>query len=252
MFKFIRVAILLSVLLVVAVGRLDDASQDWSKPIYVGLYPINADGDPKVDRYIAALDAKDFKPLEGYFKDQASRYNAQAYVYYFLGDRVEALPPKVPRDSGVWQAMAWSLKFRYYAYKHRPSSAVKPNLTLFLQYHSPNRRLLSETSTALQNGRIGVVNLFADPSQNQSNNVVIAHESLHAFGASDKYDLATGMPLYPDGYADASSGYPQQKAELMAMHKAISPTRFEMARRLDETIVGKRTAAEIGWTDQKP
>ena len=35
---------------------------------------------------------------------------------------------------------------------------------------------------------------------------------LHGFGATDKYDLATGQPLYPKGYAEPALKplYPQR------------------------------------------
>ena len=44
MWKKIRVAILLCILLVVAVNAWRDQNQDWSKPIVVLLHPVNADG----------------------------------------------------------------------------------------------------------------------------------------------------------------------------------------------------------------
>lgn len=56
-------------------------------------------------------------------------------------------------------------------------------------------------STALEKGRIGSVNLFATRGQALQNQVVIIHELLHGFGAKDKYDLKTGQPIYPLGYA---------------------------------------------------
>ena len=43
-------------------------------------------------------------------------------------------------------------------------------------------------STGLQKGMLGVVNAFASADQEGSNAVVIAHELLHTFGATDKYD----------------------------------------------------------------
>ena len=52
-------------------------------------------------------------------------------------------------------------------------------------------------SHGLQKGLVGVVHAFADDTMTGSNAVVIAHELLHTVGASDKYDLTTGAPLYP-------------------------------------------------------
>lgn len=109
--------------------------------------------------------------------------------------------------------------------------------------------MLVHQSTALENGRIGVVNLFADEKKHHSNMVVLAHESLHGFGATDKYDLRTGHAIFPEGYANATQNplYPQQKAELMAMHIMQTPNTHKMARTLDKTVIGDKTAREIGW-----
>lgn len=253
MFKNIRILILLSILLIVAVNSFYDKNQDWKQPIYIGLYPINADGSAVVDQYIATLTQEDFKQIDDYIAKQSANFNRPAYMYYRLGEKVDIKPPEVPRNGGIMDAIVWSLKFRYYAYKHRPESNVKPSLTLFLQYHSPDKKIIMDTSTALQNGRIGVVNLFATKDKAQTNNVVIAHESLHGFGATDKYDLSNGMPIYPYGYANPTQNptYPQAQAELMAMHKATSSTQFEMARSLNETVIGEMTATEIGWIELK-
>jgi hypothetical protein len=57
------------------------------------------------------------------------------------------------------------------------------------------------------------VNLFATKTQASQNQVVIVHELLHGFGAQDKYDLKTGQPLYPLGYAQPEKVplYPQSE-----------------------------------------
>ena len=78
---------------------------------------------------------------------------------------------------------------------------------------------------------------------------MLAHELLHAFGASDKYDLATGQPIYPAGYAYPNQQplFPQAKAELMAGHIPTSQTQSKMPESIDETLVNEITAIEIGW-----
>lgn len=249
MFKNLRILILLAILLIVAMNAYRDKNHDWRQPVYVAIYPINVDNSPQTAQYIASLSDKDFKHIENHLNTQSKKYHQNAHFYYRFGQEVKAMPPPVPRNGGVLEAMIWSLKFRYYAYKHAHDVGVPTNLRLFLQYHSPDKKVLTETSTALQNGRIGVVNLFASADKTANNHVVIAHETLHAFGASDKYDLATGQPIYPHGYGDPAQNprYPQTHAELMAVHKAISPNQNQMARVLDETVIGEMTAHEIGW-----
>lgn len=250
MFKKLRILLLLLVLLVVAVDVYRDKNQDWDKPIYVAVYPINPHHSPAVDDYIHALRAEDFKEIETYLHAQSLNYGKNVKVYFRLGDVVKTLPPAVPQSGSVMDAIIWSLKFRYYAYKHVSDVGVPSDLRLFLQYYDPKEHeKLTHTSTALQNGRIGVVNLFASGDKTANNNVVIAHESLHAFGASDKYDLATGQPIFPIGYASPTQSplYPQKYAELMAVHIPTSENKFVMARELKQTVIGELTAKEIGW-----
>ena len=253
MFKNIRILILLVILLIVAVGVYRDKNQDWRQPIYVALYPVNVDNSPQVTQYIATLSDNDFKEIESYLNAESKKYGQDVHFYYRLGNTVTQPPPEVPRNGGFISAIIWSLKFRYYAYQNAHDIGVPTGLRLFLQYHSGDKKVLTETSTALENGRIGVVNLFGKSDKTINNNVVIAHESLHAFGASDKYDLMTGTPIYPHGYANPTQNprYPQKQAELMAVHKATSPTTHQMARTLNETVIGELTAVEIGWVKPK-
>jgi uncharacterized protein YbjT (DUF2867 family) len=96
-----------------------------------------------------------------------------------------------------------------------------------------------------------VVNAFASPQQAGSNKVIIAHELLHTLGASDKYDPATGQPLYPDGYAEpeADPRLPQKLAELMGGRIPFSATDSQIPRSLDEVIIGTVTGQEIRWRE---
>ena len=249
MFKQIRVLALLVLLLLAALGAYRDKSHDWKKPVYVALYPINVDNAPQVDAYIKTLTDKDFGEIETYLNAESKKHQKDAHFYYRLGNTVNALPPDVPRNGSIFDAIFWSLKFRYYAYKHGGDVGIPTNLKLFLKFHSADKPVLTEVSTALQNGRIGVVNLYGVKDKNRNNNVVIAHETLHAFGATDKYNLSNGIPHHPSGYANPHKQplYPQTQAELMAVHIPITEQRFEMARTLDKTIIGEMTASEIGW-----
>lgn len=248
MFKNIRILILLSILLVVAIGVYQDKNQDWQKPVYVILHPINADNSPDTQRYIDNLSPDDFKQIDQYMTAQSARYGKPVRMYYKLGSTIKALPPAVPKNGSVLDIMMWSLKFRYYAYKYAKSD-IPPSLTLFLQYYDANKNTrLTHMSTALENGRIGVANLFASDKKGENNNVVIAHESLHGFGATDKYDLSTGLAISPIGYPNPNQiNYPQKQAELMAMHIMTSPNEFVMARKINDTLVNEITAREIGW-----
>jgi hypothetical protein len=104
-------------------------------------------------------------------------------------------------------------------------------------------------SLGLQKGLVGVVHAFADRSMRGENSIVIAHETMHTVGATDKYDPASGLPVYPEGYADPTREprFPQEKAEIMAGRRAVSASDDDMPGDLREEVVGRKTAVEIGW-----
>jgi len=81
------------------------------------------------------------------------------------------------------------------------------------------------------------------------NQVVIAHELLHTFGATDKYHPVTNQPLFPDGYAEpkANPPLPQSKAEIMAGRIPVGQTHAEIPRGLEDTVIGAKSAREISW-----
>jgi hypothetical protein len=107
-------------------------------------------------------------------------------------------------------------------------------------------------SLGLMKGLIGVVYAFAVPEMSTQNSVVIAHEMLHTLGATDKYDPATDMPLFPQGYGDPQQVplYPQLLAELMAGRRALDERHVEQVDSLRQVLVGAATADEIRWTQR--
>jgi len=149
----------------------------------------------------------------------------------------------------VLKVIWWSLQFRYFALANSPSTSVKPDIRLYLLYHDPQTNPRLAHSTALNKGRIGRVNLFADKSYAKKNLVVLAHELLHTVKATDKYDLSTGLPSFPDGFAepDKQPLLPQQFAELMGGRIPLTESTAEIPKSLRLTLIGQKTAQEIGW-----
>lgn len=250
MWKKIRVAILLCILLVVALNAWRDQNQDWSKPIIVLLHPINADGRIETANYIQKLSLNDLKGVQTYLEQTSAQYRGQPIALYFkLGRPLTQLPPKVPQNGSMLDAILWSLKFRYYAWQQHESIDGHPAVTLYLNYYDPVHTQRLKHSTALEKGRIGSVNLFANQKQSESNKFVLTHELLHAFGASDKYSLTTGQPIDPIGYADPQQQpkFPQKRAEIMGGYIPLSETKSKIPEGLEQTIVNELTAREVGW-----
>lgn len=257
MFKALRILVLLGILITVAgttlVGRWQ--AQSWDRPQVVTLYPIDAGGDPGTAAYLDRLDEQAFADLAPFFAREAQRFGlplAQP-VRVVLGRRVQVLPPAVPRERGVLAAISWSLRMRWWTWRQTPPSSPRPDVRLFLLYHPADFNGALPHSTGLEKGRLGVVHLFASRAQQGSNQVVIAHEALHTFGATDKYDPFTLAPAHPDGYAepDRSPLLPQAQAELMAGRIPVREGEVRMPVDLSQVVIGERTASEVGWW-QKP
>ena len=250
MWKKIRVTILLLILLVVAVNAWRDMNQDWTKPIIVLLHPINADGQVATEKYIQQLSIDDLDESKAYLAEQSAKYRGQPIALYFqLGREIQQLPPKVPESNSALDNILWSLKFRYYAWKQHENGDGAPAVTLYLNYYDPKLTKQVKHSTALERGRIGMVNLFASAKQSEQNKVVLVHELLHTVGAKDKYDLTTGQPIFPLGYAhpEQNPRYPQQYAEIMGGYIPLSERKSKTPHDLEDTMMSHLTAQEIGW-----
>ena len=252
MWKKIRISILL-IILATAVQQtfLDKADLNWKDNFYVVVYPINADASAEVNTYIKSLTRDDFEPVAEYFAQEGARYrlNLRRPVEVQLGDVVNEIPPAPPATGSFLDNIIWSLKFRFFAWQNSPKVNVKPDIKLYLLYHNPLTNHTLSHSTALNKGRIGRVNLFGDSQYAKQNLVILAHELLHTLSATDKYDLATTLPTFPDGYAEPEKQprYPQDLAELMGGRIPISEGQADIPQSLNFTIIGDKTAQEIGW-----
>jgi hypothetical protein len=255
MWRNIRIVALLLVLAAVALQQWLDRvhTQSWHDPLWVGIYPLNADGSRTAQSYIEALTRADFMPVESFFAREAHRYGVRLDepVHVELYSQGSDLPPALAPDPGPLGIAWWSLKLRWFA--ARASSVpgrVPSRIRLFVLYHDPATLQRAPDSHGLQKGLIGVVHAFAMRAMTGSNDIVIAHELMHTVGASDKYDPRSGEPLYPVGYGDPQQQplYPQAAAEIMAVRRALSAQESEMPQGLGAVVVGPATALEIRWT----
>ena len=76
MWRSVRIAILLIVLAVVAGGAWLDRQRttSWEHTVWVGAFPVNADGSAAAAGYIAALTTADLQPVSDYVTSEAHRY----------------------------------------------------------------------------------------------------------------------------------------------------------------------------------
>ena len=252
-FKNIRITILLLMLAYIGLDTfLSNArATNWKHPLRVVIYPINADGSEQADKYIASLHEEQFDDIEETLQKEATRYGVKLStpLQINLSKQLHALPPPLPHNGSTLSIMRWSLSFRFWSWKEDNYEGITPHIRAYALFHDPKKHSSLEHSTGLKNGKIALIKLFADKHNASHNNVVVLHELLHTLGATDKYDLHSGYPIYPDGFAEPQQKplYPQRLAEIMGGRTPLTKTKAEIPVNLTKVIIGSKTATEIGW-----
>jgi hypothetical protein len=255
-FRTIRITFLFGVLAFVALGAYLSRARttDWDLPLWIAIHPINADGSAATEEYLGTLSKKTFAPIDEFMAHEAARYQlglTQPVSVELYAEVAESPPELDPGASALGRAL-WSLRMRFWAWqKGEDGARPPPDIRMFVLYHDPATTSSVPHSLGLQKGLLGVVYAFADREMAGTNNIVIAHELLHAVGASDKYDFNDDRPLFPSGYADPEQQplYPQGRAEVMAGRRMVSEQEWDMPYGLREVVVGPQTAAEIRWIE---
>jgi hypothetical protein len=253
MFRKFRIAVLSLILVFVALNTWLDRvyTRDWNGTLQVALYPVNIDGSSVADAFIQQLRTDDLRDLSDFFSLQAADYELplETPLRFVLAPALTERPPLPPERGSGLGVMWWSLKLRWFTWRTPNPPGPTPIIRIFMLFHDPQRSTVLPHSTGLEKGLVGIVHVFAATSMARTNQVVVAHELLHTLGATDKYDLDTNQPIYPEGYADPDRQprFPQDAAEIMAGRIPISETEAEQAPSLRQTVIGPSTAREIGW-----
>ena len=256
MFRLIRITILLYVLLCVALASYVSRSvaSDWNRTLWVNVYPINGDGHPQTAEFITDLKRESFADVEAFFAREASRYGWELRepVRIHVSHEVDEVPATPPFDGSLLERIHWSLAMRWWSFRvTHDDGAPTPDVKTFLVLYQPDGATALESSVGLRKGMIGVVNGYADRRYSGSNNVILAHEVLHTLGATDKYDFATNLPLWPTGFAepDRQPLLPQRRAEIMGGRVPVTENRADIPRSLKLVVIGPATALEIGLAE---
>jgi hypothetical protein len=255
MFKRLRIAVLLYILLFVAAAQFLTARRttDWDAPLWVDIYTVDGDGRSATREYLDKLEPSEFGAVEAFFATEAQRYGIPLMQPFRLRIVAEhkAVLPALGAEPGALDTLWWSLRMRWLAARLQwQSSGPSGDIVVFAVFHEPAEQLALDRSTALEKGQIAVANLFAERGARGSNGMVLAHELLHTLGATDKYAAGSNLPRFPDGYAapDARPLLPQTKAELMAGRIPLDQQRAAIPDSLRQVVIGPATSREIGWS----
>lgn len=247
---------LFMILIMVAIGSYMSRAltTSWEDPLWMTVYPIDADGSPNTEKYIETLTPRTFATIERFMEFETSRYDVdiERPVRIDVGIPIAEQPPAPPESGNPFRIALWSLNMRWWARSATSDQpGARPNIRMFVVYHDPERTQSVPHSLGLQKGLLGVVHAFAARRMQDRNNVVIAHEMLHTLGATDKYAPGDNLPIHPDGFANPNRNplYPQELAEIMGGRIPVSASEAVMPRSLKQVIAGTTTAAEINWIE---
>lgn len=252
-FKPLRIGILLIIFAYVSVDTLwsNQRATDWKHSLRVVIYPINADGSDASSEYIAQLQESNYDDLNDTLVRLGKHFDKDFSIPLSikLAPEIKTRPPQLPTNRSGLNVLWWSIKLRYWSWVEDNYQGAKPQIKSYALFYDPEQHSVLKHSTGLKKAKIAINHLFANKRYDGQNNVVIMHELFHTLGASDKYDLETGLPRYPDGYAEPERKprHPQTKAEIMGGQIAISNTTTEMPASLSDIVIGIKTAQEIGW-----
>ena len=256
-FKLMRIVMLLSILFVIVVSAwmTEKRMAAWERPILVTVYPIVADDRASTRRFAEALNEASFDPVNAFFTRASVPYGftVTPAVRIQLAEVSDEKPPKVPAQFDTAAIGWWSLKMRWWAFMQSlRDGLVTPDIQMFVLFHSLNGNDEVGISVGMRKGRYGIVKAYARDSLADRNLVVFTHELLHVLGATDKYVLTTGEPLYPEGYADPNQRplFPQARAEIMGGRIPLSSIASAEPESLAECHIGQVTAQEIGFFDK--
>lgn len=258
MFRKIRITILTLILAYVSLGAYKDTHHNWDRETVVVLHPINASGDQVTQQYIDGLKEQDFDIIARFVRENGQKYRGKETRFkVLLGDQVYR-HPKLPTEeiaNSIHKTMLWSLQFRFFGLRNMQAIDWGADTVVYLNYYNPAKVKAELTrSSALERGRIAVVNLYAHEDRSEYSKGVVLHEMLHTFGAEDRYDPFMGSPLFPQGYADPQQKplYPQLKAEVMGGYIPLNEVDFVVVESIDQFVMNEITARDLGWIKNKP
>ena len=253
--RAVRLGVLLALLAGVLLFAWHDVSRrrernEWKRTLDVALIIVK---DGRVDeRALAGLRAR-VPELARRLRSELARYRPGApapFAFTTFGPaNLGAELPGQPAE-GLWGAVKHAHALHRFTRASDDTLAVPSrgfDARIYVVVRPATDQALVEGFSE-HGGRIGIAFVELDPDTVDTALFVAAHELFHTLGATDRYG-PDGRALVPDGLAEPHRVplYPQQKAEVMARARPLSPNEEARPEVLDELAVGEVTAREIGW-----
>ncbi|MGB6489374.1 MAG: hypothetical protein WBE91_21090 [Steroidobacteraceae bacterium] len=152
-------------LVIVAGQALIDrfSTTSWRRTVYVGAFPVGADGSPVTREYLAQLDQGKINEVGDFVTSEARRYGVGVDdpIELHLYPTIASAPPALEPGAAVFTRIVWSLRLRYYRYRMLAGVSPRPQIALFLVYHDPALASSLPHAAGLQRGLTAVAHVFA-------------------------------------------------------------------------------------------
>ncbi len=271
----VRIAVLLVMLLVAAlrywqVRRAETWVPDWSASERVAVVLLTPTGLDEVqalelERLLRFAELGDEKAtlsaLEHWFQVEWSRYGLRDGFKPVELEPVGPLevssmpppPPRVGEDLSFGERYARTRDFLGWFDAQVRDRRLYQRNAVFVTFYPDDQaaRFRGLHSVADRRSRRGFVFAPLDGQGRDTALINVAHELLHLFGASDKYEGE--RCVFPVGWVEPLNEprLPQRYAEVMAQGIPVAEGRREASLDLFEDMrVGVETAMEIGWIDR--
>ena len=141
MFRKLRVAVLLYILLIVAVTSWSTGARntEWIEPLWVAVYPINGEQSEAISTYIATLTEEQFAPIESVMQAQARLWGVKLTkpIDIEFAPQIDSLPPTPPQSGNPLAIAYWSPRLRFWAWRHDSFDGPK-DIRIFVAYYDPD------------------------------------------------------------------------------------------------------------------
>lgn len=226
---------------------------EWDHTLEVAVVVLRK--APRVDdATVAELRAR-LPALEKRLGAEARRHRPgieTPFVFRFYGPLDVTEAPPALEGHGAWDLVRYAYALRRYTSAIDQTAGIDPDAfdsRIYVTAERPRSRDHAWVEgESEQGGLVGQVTVELDSDMIDTTLAVIAHETFHTLGATDKYDSA-GHARIPEGLAEPELVplFPQRRAEIMARGRPEGPGVEKVLDGLDELGVGAMTAREIGW-----
>jgi len=247
--------------------RADNFTFGWTDPVRVMLLVVV---DPNTDlagearrgflqRFLSSplASSGNVAGVERWFQEEYERHTSASGrpIEFIVRGPIQApaAPPPAPSAGASflerWRGTQAFLDYFEELGRREKLVLEAYDVAVFVYFfdESETARYAGQHSVASRRNRRGVVFSPLGPNHIDRSCALLAHELCHTLGATDKY--RGHESIFPDGFAepDLRPPYPQERAEIMALAIPVAPGQERRIEELEDCVVGRKTAEEIGW-----